>query len=95
MMRFLSSPAFLLGVGMGVVLEALILVLVRRGSGRGPDIWDTLSFLGAGVAFVAALYIARTQPEPDGSFVAALTAALVFHLWHLARLSASARRRSR
>jgi hypothetical protein len=94
MMRFLASPLFLLGIGAGVLLEAVVLVVVRRVMRRGPDVWDTLSFLGAGVAFVAALLIARTQQEPDGSFVVALTAALVFHVWHLARLSASAHRRS-
>jgi hypothetical protein len=82
-----ASPAFLLGICAAVVLEATVLVVWHRRTGHGPRPMATLSFLGAGLSFLAALYFLRAQPAPSFAFISALTSALVFHVWHLVLLA--------
>jgi hypothetical protein len=84
---FLASPLFLRLIMVGVVLEALALVAWHRRTGRGPRPRLVISFLGAGLAFLAALYLVRAHDTPQPAFLLALTAALGFHLWHLALLA--------
>ncbi|HMS02844.1 MAG TPA: hypothetical protein PKE51_07710 [Gemmatimonadaceae bacterium] len=83
----IASPAFLLGICAAVVIEAAVLVAWHRRTGRGPRPMATLSFLGAGLSFLAALYFLRAQPAPSFAFISALTSALVFHVWHLVLLA--------
>ena len=70
-----------------VVLEAIVLVGYHRRTGRGPRPLATCTFLGAGLAFLAALYAIRAHDAPSVAFLIALTSALVFHVWHLAILA--------
>jgi hypothetical protein len=84
---FLASPFFLRLVMIGVVLEAVALVVWHKRTGRGPRPLLVCSFLGAGLAFLAALYVVRAHDAPSVAFLIALTSALVFHVWHLALLA--------
>ena len=68
----------------GIVLEAAVLVVLARRTGKGPRPLAVLTFLGAGLAFVVALYAARAHDGASATFIIALTLALVFHVWHLA-----------
>ncbi len=83
----LTSPAFLLAIMGGVLLEALLLVLWHRRSGRGPRPLLVCSFLGAGLALLGALWALRAPNAPSLAFLIALTSALVFHVWHLVLLA--------
>lgn len=87
LVAFVASPPFLLAVVAAVVVEAAVLVLWHRRTGRGPRPAATVSFLGAGLSFLAALYLVRAQDAPSAAFLIALTSALVFHVWHLAILA--------
>ena len=82
-----GSPTFLLGIMGAVVLEAIALVVWHRRTGRGPRPLATVSFLGAGVALLAAVYVLRAHTSPPLAFLIALTVALVFHVWHLVILA--------
>ncbi len=84
---FVASPPFLLAVMAAVVLEAGALVVWHRRTGRGPRPALVCSFLGAGLAFLAALYTLRAHDAPSVAFLLALTSALVFHVWHLALIA--------
>lgn len=63
-------------------MEAVVLVLWYRRSGRGPAPLPTLTFLGAGAGFAAALFFHRRDESVIGLGIA-LFAALALHLWHL------------
>jgi hypothetical protein len=82
----IASPAVLRLILAGVVVEAGVLVWWRRQSGRGPQPALTLTFLGAGAAFLLALLALRAPTAPGWAFLLALTLALVLHVWHLALL---------
>jgi hypothetical protein len=84
---FFASPLFLGAVMVGVVLEAIVLIVWHRRTQRGPRPLLVCSFLGAGLAFLAALYTIRAHDTPSVAFLSALTLALVFHVWHLALLA--------
>lgn len=84
---FFASPLFLRIVMAGVIVEAIALIVWHRRTGRGPRPLLVCSFLGAGFAFVAALYVVRAHDAPSAAFLIALTTALVFHVWHLALLA--------
>jgi len=84
---FFASPLFLRLVMIGVVLEAVGLIAWHRRTGRGPAPLLVCSFLGAGLAFFAALYVVRAHGAPSYAFLIALSVALVFHVWHLALLA--------
>ena len=84
---FLGGTTFLVLLMCGVAAEALVLVAVYRSTQRGPRPLEVCSFLGAGLAFVVALYAARAHEGASLTFIIALTFALVFHVWHLALLS--------
>lgn len=84
---FFASPLFLRVVMIGVVIEAIVLIVWHRRTGRGPRPLLVCSFLGAGLAFLAALYVVRAHETPSVAFLIALTSALVFHVWHLALLA--------
>jgi hypothetical protein len=78
-----ASPAFLLAIAAGVLVEAAVLIAWHRRTGRGPRPAATISFLGAGLCFLVALYLVRAQTAPSTAFVTALLLALLFHAWHL------------
>lgn len=84
---FLGTTTFLVLIMCGVVVEALVLVLWHQRTGHGPRPLEVCTFLGAGLAFVVALYAARAHDGTSATFVIALTGALVLHVWHLAVLS--------
>lgn len=84
---FLGTPTFFLLLMCGVVVEALAFLLLYRRTQRGPRPLEVCSFLGAGLAFVVALYAVRAHDGTSATFIIALTVALVFHVWHLALLS--------
>jgi hypothetical protein len=72
---------------LGVIgLEAIVLLVRHRRTGRGPAPRVVVSFLASGAALMAALYFHR-RPDGVAGFGLAMTAALGLHLWHLARLS--------
>ncbi len=71
----------------GIVVEAGVLMFVAHRSGKGPRPLAVFTFLGAGFAFVVALYAARAHEGASATFIIALTLALVFHVWHLALLA--------
>lgn len=87
LMEFLHSPRFLQLVMLAVVCEAVALIVFHRRTGRGARPLEVCSFLGAGLAFVVALYAVRALVSPSVTFIIALTSALVFHVWHLALLA--------
>jgi hypothetical protein len=87
LLEFVHSPRFLQLVMLGVVVEAAALLLFHRRTGRGPRPMLVCSFLGAGLAFLVALYAVRALVSPSIVFIVALTSALVFHVWHLALLA--------
>ena len=84
MTALLSVPRVLDAIMVGVVLEALALVAYRRRTGRGMPVREVASFLGAGLALLAAARVASAGtiglPAPFG---AAMGAALACHVWHL------------
>ncbi|MCU0615783.1 MAG: hypothetical protein MUD17_01685 [Gemmatimonadaceae bacterium] len=82
-----ASPIFLLGIMGAVLVEAAALIVWHRRTGRGPRPLATVSFLGAGLAFLGALYVLRAHQSPSLAFLSALTLALVFHVWHLVILA--------
>jgi hypothetical protein len=84
---FLGSTQFLLWLMVGIVIEALVLVLLHRRTARGPRPLEVCTFLGAGLAFVIALYAARAHAGASPTFITALSLALVFHVWHLSLLA--------
>lgn len=87
LLAFFGSPLFLRVVMVGVVIEALVLIAWHRRTGRGPRPLLVCSFLGAGLAFLAALSVSRAHGDPPLAFLIALTLALVFHIWHLVLLA--------
>jgi uncharacterized iron-regulated membrane protein len=84
---WLATPLVLRCILLGVFVEAGILVWWHRRRGRGPRPALTLTFLGAGAAFLVALLALRAPTAPGWAFLLALTSALVLHVWHLALLS--------
>jgi hypothetical protein len=87
MPAFLASDALPLAILALIVAEGVALTVWRRRSGRGPAPGVAWSFLGAGFALVAALWLQRRVAEASGPFALALLAALLFHVWHLVLLS--------
>lgn len=89
MIGLLASPRFVALVMVGVVVEGVVLALYRRRTGRGVPIPEVVSFLGAGLALLGALLVAlegRGTPASaagQGTFAAAMAAALGCHVWHL------------
>jgi hypothetical protein len=68
-----------------LALEGVVLLRPSIGARRIPaDL--VASFLASGAALLAALYFHR-RPGGALGFGVAMTAALVLHLWHLARLA--------
>jgi hypothetical protein len=84
--ELIASPWALRLILAGVAAEAALLVWWHRRSGRGPRPVLTLTFLGAGAAFLLALLALRAPAAPGWAFLLALTLALVLHVWHLALL---------
>lgn len=78
-----ALPLALLGV---LALEALALLWWRHRTGRGPASAPTLTFLGAGAGFAAALLFHRRAGGAAG-FALAMLLALGMHLWHLQQLA--------
>jgi hypothetical protein len=87
LIAFVESPRFLQLVMLAIICEAAVLIAYHSRTGRGPRPLTVCSFLGAGLAFVVALYAIRALANPSVVFIIALTSALVFHIWHLALIS--------
>ncbi len=87
LIALVGSTQVLALIMVAVVVEATLLIVWHRLTGRGPRPSLVLSFLGAGLAFLAALHQMRAHGAPTGAFIGALTLALVFHVWHLVLLS--------
>ena len=85
--QLLRSDTLPIAVLALILLEAFALVSWHRRSGRGPRPALTLSFLGAGFAFMAALYFHRRDDGSYLGFAIAMLASLILHVWHVAQLS--------
>ena len=77
-----ASPRFLDAVIALVVAELAALVIYRRLRRRGMPIGEVVAFLGAGLALLVALR-SRAQTGSGLAFGAAMTVALVCHVWHV------------
>jgi hypothetical protein len=84
---FLGSPRFVEFLMAGVIVEGAVLIVYRRRTGRGMAAREVASFLGAGLALLLAMRALGPPAEPGDRtlFAAAMTAALGFHLWHVAQ----------
>ncbi len=82
LLRFTASPSFLDAVIGIVVVELAALLLYAARRGRGMPAGEAVAFLGAGLALLIAL---RTRAAGGSAlaFGAAMTVALVCHLWHV------------
>lgn len=69
-----------------MVVELVALRLWLVPSGRADRLPLVVSFLGAGVGFAAALFLARLPGANPFLFGLALLLAGVCHLWHLRQL---------
>lgn len=83
--RLLLSDALPLVAVALLVVEGMVLGFRRRRLGQGPHLGLTLSFLASGMALMTALFFHR-RPGGAEAFGVAMTAALLLHGWHLARL---------
>ena len=91
MIGFVASPRFVALGMVGVGVEGAALLLYRRRTGRGVPVREVVSFLGAGLALLAALLVALgagggpAAAAGQGAFAGAMAAALGCHVWHLAQ----------
>jgi hypothetical protein len=84
MSALLSVPRVLDAIMAGVVLEAVALVVYRRRTGRGMPGREVASFLGAGLALLAAARFGSAGTIGlSAPFAGAMAAALACHVWHL------------
>ena len=81
---FLASAAFVDVVLALVALEALVLVVYRRRTGRGIATGELLANLGAGAALLLALRLALDD-APWPALAGALLLSLLAHVTDLAR----------
>lgn len=86
MTRALASDG-MIGFMLAVVfVEATVLVLWHRQTGRGPAPIELLSFLGAGGSLMVSMYFVRRVERRPLAFAFALLSALAFHAWHVVLL---------
>ena len=71
---------FMIGV---VVVEATVLVLWHRSTGRGPAPMELLTFLGAGGSLMFSMFWVRRVDKHPLLFAFALLSALIFHAVHV------------
>lgn len=87
-MSGLPTAARLLDLVMlGVIIEAVALVVYRRRTGRGMPVREVGSFLGAGLGLLLAARMTSptTTSGSLAGFAAAMAFALVCHIWHVAQ----------
>lgn len=83
MTRVLASDGMIVFMIAVVVVEATVLVLWHRATGRGPAPVELLSFLGAGGSLMFSMFWVRRVDRHPLRFAFALLAALVFHAVHV------------
>ena len=86
MTRTLASDGMIGFMVAVVFVEATVLVLWHRQTGRGPAPVELLSFLGAGGSLMVSMYFVRRVEQRPLAFAFALLSALAFHAWHVVLL---------
>jgi len=82
--QLVGSPRLLDAIIAATVVEAALLVAYRAMTGRGMRVREVVSFLGAGVALLAAIRVVARGGSP-ALFGFAMLWALGLHLWHVAQ----------
>lgn len=82
-----ASDAFPVAVGTLIAVEAVLLSMWMRRSGRGAHVAALLTFLASGAAFAAALYFHRRADGGTIGFALAMSAAFAMHVWHVMLLA--------
>ena len=83
----LDSDALPIVVAGLICIEGGLLLAWHRRTQNGLRPALLMSFLGAGLALVSALYFHRRPDNGSAGFALSMLAALVFHLWHVALLA--------